>query len=304
MKDIFNFLTALIFVLFLILIGIMRFFMLYMFSDLMYFILYHVFGYRKKVVYKNLKETFPDKSESEIKGLMKKSYKNLTDVLVEGIKAFTMTNRQIRKRHRVLNPELALPLCEEGKSIIGVAGHYCNWEWGSLSASLYMKHKVVGFYKPLSNRWIDRFARWSRARYGTTLASIKETSLNFERFKDCPSIFLMAADQSPSKISQSYWVRFLGRDTAFLHGPEKHARLNNIPVMFIDVQRVKRGYYTVEISMLANNPGQLSEGELTRLYAKKLESVIMAKPANWLWSHRRWKHKWVPGQETPGQEFI
>lgn len=303
MKNIANFLVASIFVLFLIVIGIMPFFVLYLFSDLMYFILYHVIGYRKGVVYKNLKETFPEKPDAEIKDLMKKSYKNLTDVLVEGIKAFTMTNSQIRKRHRVVNPELALPLFKDAKSIIGVAGHYCNWEWGSLSASLFMKHKVVGFYKPLSNLWIDRFARWSRARYGTTLASIKETSLNFERFKDCPSIFLMAADQSPSKISQSHWVRFLGRDTAFLHGPEKHARLNNIPVMFIDVQRVKRGYYTVEISMLAKDPGQLKDGEITWLYAQKLESVILAKPENWLWSHRRWKHKWVPGQETPVKEI-
>jgi KDO2-lipid IV(A) lauroyltransferase len=101
----------------------------------------------------------------------------------------------------------------------------------------------------------------------------------------------MAADQSPGRkyIDKAYWINFLGRDTAFLHGPEKHAVTNNYVVMYIDVQRKKRGYYTIELSVLTDKPSQLSDGEITSRFAKKLESIIYKDPTNWLWSHRRWK---------------
>jgi KDO2-lipid IV(A) lauroyltransferase len=132
---------------------------------------------------------------------------------------------------------------------------------------------------------------WSRTRFGTTLASIKETSLTFETYNNTLTIFLMASDQGMQKhqTERAYWVQFLNRDTPFLHGMEKYARLNNLPVIFTDIQRVKRGYYTIELSILTTNPLELEEGVLTEMYARKLESVILKKPENWLWSHRRWK---------------
>ena len=125
------------------------------------------------------------------------------------------------------------------------------------------------------------------------LFSISETTSTFKDLKDTPTIFLMAADQSPGRkyIDNAYWIDFLGRDTAFLHGPEKHARANNYVVMYIDVQRTKRGYYTVELSLIADKPSELEDGEITSRFAKKLESVINKEPSNWLWSHNRWKLK-------------
>jgi KDO2-lipid IV(A) lauroyltransferase len=131
--------------------------------------------------------------------------------------------------------------------------------------------------------------RWTRTRFGTELASIKGTYKTFENCEGTNTIFLMAADQSPTNRKKSYWIDFFGKETAFLHGPEKYARQYNYPVLYVDVQRQKRGFYTVFLSVLADNPSELKEGEITKRYANKLESIIRNQPENWLWSHRRWK---------------
>ncbi|MBM3436632.1 MAG: lysophospholipid acyltransferase family protein, partial [Bacteroidetes bacterium] len=222
--------------------------------------------------------------------LVRLSYKNLADILVEGIKGFTMTRKQILMRHKVLNPEIIGPYKAAGKSIITLPSHYGNWEWGSLSPGLFIRdYKIIAFYKPLTNPYADRFMSRNRSRTGTELASIYYTTRTFEMQKNEMTAYIMAADQSPSNSRNAVWIEFLGRKTAFLHGPEKHAARYNMPVFFVDIQRVKRGYYTLELSLIAENPSALEPGELTRRYAKKLEEAILKKPENWLWSHKRWK---------------
>lgn len=272
--------------------GLFPFPLLYLFSYVVRFFLYGIFGYRKAVVVENLKGSFPSYGPKEINRLTNLFYKNLVDIILEGFRAFTMSRRQILKRHRITNPELLEEFYNKGQSVIIVAGHYCNWEWGSLSASLQTEFNVVAFYKPLNNRYVDRFVRWSRSRFGTTLAPISDTSLTFEQCRAIRTIYLMAGDQGMPKefMDRAYWVQFLNRETAFLHGMEKHARLNNLPVLYADIQRVKRGYYVIEFSILTQQPLELEEGVLTEMYARKLESIILKKPENWLWSHRRWKH--------------
>lgn len=285
-----NFILAVILIFFILLIGIIPFFLIYLFSDLMFFLLYRVFGYRKKVIYDNLALSFPDKDENELKQLVGLAFKNLTDVIVEGIKGFTMTDNQIRRRHKILNPEIIEPYFKEGKSVIALPTHYGNWEWGALSPGLFVQDfNVVGFYKQLSNPFVDRFLRKNRSRTGTTLVSIYDTPRTFEKLKDTPTIYIMAADQSPSNPRKSYWVDFLGRDTAFIHGPENYARQYDIPLVYAEIQRVKRGYYELSLSVMADNPTELEKGEITKRYAKMLESQINKKPENWLWSHKRWK---------------
>ncbi len=281
-------LTA-VFLFFVLLIGLLPFFVLYLFSDFSRIILYHIAGYRKTVIRQNLIKTFPNLNQDELNKIIGSTYKNMTDILVEGIKSFTMSRKQIRKRHQILNPEILDPYFEQGNSIIAVTGHYANWEWGSLSAGLQTKYKVVAFYKPLSNKWIDKFLRWSRSRFGTSLASIYETSKTFEKYQATKTIFVMAADQSPAKAEKAFWVNFLGRDTAFLHGPEKHAHSNDYPMFYVDIQRIKRGFYQLKLSCLVENPLILNEGEITEKFAKRLETSIKNDPGNWLWSHRRWK---------------
>jgi len=282
-------LLTFVFLFFVLFIGLVPFFVLYIFSDFIRIILYHIVGYRKVVISQNLIKTFPHLCKDELRKIVGSTYKNLTDILIEGIKSFTMSRAQINKRHHILNPEILNPYFEQGKSIIAVTGHYANWEWGSLSAGLQTNYKVVAFYKPLSNKWIDKFLRWSRSRFGTSLASIYETSKTFEKYQSTKTIYVMAADQSPANAEKAYWVNFLGRDTAFLHGPEKHAVNNNYPVFYVDIQRVKRGYYQLELSCLVENPQNTTEGEITGKFAKRLETSIKNDPGNWLWSHRRWK---------------
>ncbi len=290
--NILNFILAVILFFFIFLIGIIPLRILYLFSDLVYFFLYYIFGYRKKIVYDNIRRSFPELPENEIKRLVRLSYKNLSDVLVEGIKGFTMTKSQLKRHHKVLNPEVLDEYYDKGISIITLPNHYGNWEWGAMSPALQAKHKIVALYKPLSNKYIDGFMRKNRSRTGSFLGSIYNTGRIFEEYtENGPSLFILASDQSPSNAKKAYWVKFLGRDTAFLHGPETYARRHNLPVFFVDIQRVKRGFYELDLILLTENPNDLAPGELTQMYAAKLESVIREKPENWLWSHRRWKLK-------------
>jgi Kdo2-lipid IVA lauroyltransferase/acyltransferase len=282
---------AILFIMSVLIIGILPVRVLYGLSDILKFIAFRIISYRKVLVRNNLASSFPGIKEEEIKRLTRLYYKNLADILIEGLWAFTISKKQILKRYRIINPEVLRSFSDSGQSLIGVTGHYTNWEWGSLSASLQTDFNVIAFYKPMTNKYIDRFARWSRSRFGTTLASIKETSISFEKWKDSKTLFLMAADQGmPKQFSErAYWIQFLNHEIPFLHGMEKHARLNNLPVIYIDVQRERRGWYTLELSVLSEKPPDLENGRLTELYARKLESVILRKPENWLWSHNRFK---------------
>jgi len=249
-----------------------------------------VFGYRKDIVLSNLKLCFPELSDDERKDMLVPIYKNLTDIIIEGIKSFTIGKGQVVKRHKILNPDFFQQYIDKGQSVIAITAHYNNWEWGSLSAALQVDMNVVGLYKPLSNQWVDRFLKWSRSRSGTILAPIHETTAAFESYADQTAIFLMAADQNPANPEKAYWVDFLGQETAFLHGPEKHAKRNKLPIVYIDIVRKRRGYYTIVMSELINNPMDYKEGEITQAYASKVEEMIRRYPPNWLWSHRRWKH--------------
>nr|WP_319398522.1 lysophospholipid acyltransferase family protein [uncultured Carboxylicivirga sp.] len=280
-----------LFYFFIVLIGILPFFILYGLSDFARIVIGNWIKYRRNVIVENLTRVFPDKKEAEINKLVKLVYKNLADNLAESLKTFTLRKSTIAKRHKILNPELLEKYLNNGQSVIGVTAHYNNWEWGSVSAGIQTPYHYIAFYKPINNRIIDKAILKSRSRCGTQLVSIYETSKCFEENKNNPSIYLMAADQGPSakQIKHSYWIDFLGQKTAFLHGIEKHAKANNYPVVYIDIQRVKRGYYTVELSELCDDPSKLDDGELTKRYAKKVEEIIIAQPENWLWSHKRWK---------------
>jgi Kdo2-lipid IVA lauroyltransferase/acyltransferase len=285
-----NLILSFLLIFFITILGLIPFFILYPLSDLVSFVLYRIVGYRKSVVRANLKQSFPHLDKRSLRRLEKLSYKNLSDVLLEGIKGFTMTRGQILRRHLVVNPEILDSFKAVGRTVITLPSHYGNWEWGSLSPGLYIKeYKIVAFYKPLTNPYADRFVRTNRSRTGTTLASIYKTNATFDSQKNELAAYIMAADQSPSNTKNAVWINFLGRETAFLHGPEKYATRYNYPVFFVDIQRVKRGYYQLELSLLSDNPAELEPGEITRLYAAKLEEVILKKPENWLWSHRRWK---------------
>jgi len=274
---------------FIFLIGILPFKVLYFFSDIARFFLHRVFGYRTRVIRSNLERCFPEKSKEEIDKLIAKSYKNLTDIMVEGFKAFTMTRKQLAERHKIINSEILDQFKDSSKNIIATPCHYGNWEWGSMAPGLQLDYQIVGFYTPFSNPYIDKFMRNNRSRTGAKLISTRKTSATFDELTNSRTVFIMAADQSPSKPEKAIWVNFLGQKTAFLDGPERHARLRDIPVIFTDIQRVKRGYYTLELSYISLNPKETEKGEITTNYASRLEKIIRNKPEDWLWSHKRWK---------------
>jgi KDO2-lipid IV(A) lauroyltransferase len=158
-----------------------------------------------------------------------------------------------------------------------------------MAPSLQLRYQIVTFYTKLSNPHLERFIKNNRSRTGALLAPTSSTTRTFDELKNEEIVFIMAADQSPSKPEKAIWVDFLGIKTAFLDGPERHARTRNIPVIFADIQRVKRGHYELELSFITENPKETQYGEITASYAKRLEKIIRHKPENWLWSHKRWK---------------
>jgi KDO2-lipid IV(A) lauroyltransferase len=274
------------------LFAIVPFKLLYIFSDFLYFILYKVLKYRLDVVRDNLKKCFPEKSDKELREIEKLSYHNIADITVESLKAFTMSEKQIFDRHKIINVEENKEMFTNSGGIIALPNHYGNWEWGALSC-MQLPWPGIALYKPLSNKHLDNYVQKNRSRLGTKLESIYNTARVFIANKNLNKIYVMASDQSPSNSIKSYWVNFLGRETAFLHGLEVYAHKYNYPAVFVDIQRVKRGYYELELTILSLEPQNLKDGELTNIYAKKLEEVIRKKPQDWLWSHKRWKLKKV-----------
>jgi KDO2-lipid IV(A) lauroyltransferase len=264
---------------------------MYIISDIFRFLIYNFIPYRKKVVISNLKKSFPEKSDKEIQYLTKKFYLNFCDITLETIKGFSMSKKQTLQRFKVLNPELADKYFEEGKDNIILAGHYCNWEWGILACDMQFKHTVAALYKKMSNPYAESYSKKKRSRFGGDLVTLEDSKEYFVAQKEKPVGYIMAADQNPSNPQKAVWVNFLNQETGFLAGPEKYAATLNIPVIYYDVQRVKRGYYTLEVIDISEKPQKLERGILTKIYADTLDKIIRKKPENWLWSHKRWKYE-------------
>jgi len=279
-----------IFLGFILFLKIIPFFFLYLVSDMMYFFMYYILKYRRKVVYRNLENSFPGKSRKEIRKIARAFYRNLSDILVESVKGYSMSPESFRKRYKVENFEFVAQYLKKGRTVIALASHYGNWEWGIEAVAPVFKEKVVALYKPLSNKYIDKYLKEKRRKGGMSLVPIFETRETFDESVENPTLFIMAADQNPGIVSKAIWVPFLNRETACLHGPESYARRYNTPLVYFDVQRVKRGYYTLFIRDLYKNPAQTQTGFVTGLYMQTLEKIIQEKPQNWLWSHKRWKH--------------
>jgi Kdo2-lipid IVA lauroyltransferase/acyltransferase len=284
-----HYITYIIFRLFVLIFSLIPFRVLFAFADGIFYLVYYVVGYRKQVVFENLRMSFPEKTEAEITRIARQFYHHLADLLIESLKAFSMTEAAIVKRYRYNDVKFLDELYGKGRQAICVGGHFGNWEWGGIASGSQLKHKPVGFYKPLSNKYIDAYMQRTRVQGRSVLASIARTSETFNTDWGEPAIFYMVADQSPSSARLAYWVDFLNQETATLHGPEKYARVHNLPVVFASVIKIKRGYYTVDFKMLEPEPAKTRTGEITTRYMKMLEEVIRKNPEYYLWSHRRWK---------------
>lgn len=264
---------------------------LYLLSDTLSLLFNYIVQYRKSVIKHNLKKVFPDLSKSEMQKIIRDFYRNLTDILLESIKANTISEKTIRKRYKFRNIDLLDASFASGKSVIASAAHLANWEWGALSFGMHTKHTAVGFYKPLSNTFVDNYIHRVRSKFGTVLASIYETRQWFEKDFGQPACYIMVSDQNPGNRHKAHWVDFLGQDTACLHGLDNYARSMDLPVYFCDIRRIRRGHYEVVMELIEQEPSAFTEGAITKKYMKHLEQKILANPSSWLWSHKRWKHK-------------
>ena len=272
------------------LFGLLPFGAVYKVADFLSWLLYSVIGYRKEVVFKQLRASFPNKSAIEIENIARASYKNLADIIVESIKGFSMTEVDFRSHYIFKNYEATNELMAKGQNTVHIAAHYANWEWGVIAYPLYVTSPVVGFYKPLSNVYIEKYGRKMRGKFNIQLIPIGQTAQAFIDFKDTPATYAFISDQS-TWSDKAHWVYFLGQDTACPPGADKYARALNATVFHLNVQRIKRGFYVLNVEILAENAASLPEEEVTKRYMAKLERVILEKPEDWLWSHKRWKKK-------------
>lgn len=278
---------------FLYFISILPFPVLYALSSGIYVLLFYVFGYRKKVVFTNLRNSFPEKSEKEIIRIQKNYYKFLADLLVEVFKSLTISNKQLARRC-YYPPETKVLLDElrsKNQNIVIVLGHYGNWEWAATAFGITQNYSLWGVYLPLSNKYFNRMVVRMRSRFGTGLIPIKENVKYIERLKDTQGFALgLIADQTP-KPDRAHWMTFLNQDTPVYLGAEKYAKKLNYPVVFMSIKQVKRGHYTVTGELLIENPAAYAPGEITEIHTRRLEEDILAYPDIWAWSHKRWKHK-------------
>ncbi len=267
---------------------------LYFFSDLSYYLLYDVIRYRRGVVRANLKHAFPKKTLSEIKKIERRYYRNMCDIFVELYKLIHISEKEMKRRCVFKNTEILDRYYDKGKSVIGVLGHFGNWEW--MASYLLWTTRQVNFYplyKPIHDPVTDRMMVKIRSRFGATPVPKNDILRLIINNKREGTLFLAAfiADQTPNENNLNFWMDFLNQDTPVLLGTEKIATKFNLPVISLCMRKVRRGYYEVDFVDICEEPAVLAPGELTVMHTRLLEQCIREAPELWLWSHRRWKHK-------------
>lgn len=279
------------------LMAYMPFGVLYVISDVLYFIVYHVFGYRKKVVEKNLRESFPEKSDEEIKTIMKKFYGFFADYFVETIKLLHVSDDEIRRRFVFHDMEVIDRCFDQGRSIVIYAAHFGNWEWLP-SVTLWSRHdfhdKVFAqVYRPLENEWFDKFFLKLRGRFNSLSFTKKSVFRDLIRLRQQGKLSITGfmSDQHPSLNDGGYVTRFLNHDTAMISGTETLARKLDFAVLYFEIYRPSRGHYECTVRDVALNPKDEQPDAITEKYTRMLETQIRKQPEIWLWTHKRWKHK-------------
>ena len=267
--------------------------LLYVLSDLIYLVVYKVFGYRSKVVTNNLRNSFPEKSDAEIKKIRNQFYHHFGDLIVESLKNFSITKKDAVARFVVKNPEVLQPFYEQGRSVLLVGGHYNNWEVLAMGIDHYIPHQSVAIYHRLANKFLNEKVLSSREKFGLNMISRQEVKDFFANSSGVTAT-IFGADQSPSISKKVYWTHFLNQDTPVMFGVEKFAKEKDAVVVFGRINKVKRGYYDFEMEVLFENPLECRYGEITEAHTRMLEKQILEDPQYWLWTHKRWKRKPTP----------
>lgn len=273
---------------FIFLVGILPFPVLYFLSDC-FALVVRLVGYRKDVIQTNLRNSFPEKTEEEIRRLTREYYAYLCDITLETFKIMRMSEAEVRKHIQVLNPEVSHRLREQNKSFILALGHYGNWEWFGQAFQLFTSHQIVIIYHPLANPYFDRMMQRSRTRFNMEITTMQQSMRTMLANRDRITATAFAADQAAP--INSHWMTFLNQDSSVFNGIDKMARKLNIPVVYCHANRPRRGYYTLELEVIVEDPSKMKENEITEIFMRRLEKDIRENPGLWLWSHRRWKNK-------------
>jgi len=266
---------------------------LYLLSDILYLLMYHVAGYRKKVVLKNLEKAFPEYNKFEIKRIAKLFFQHLCDLMLESAVSHFYSESKALKKITYKNPELLNELYGKGKQVMAVLGHYGNWEYMS-SLALVIDYPVVAIYKPLHNKYFDRMVQKNRNTFGVITVPMEKIARRLIEYhkNNTPVLTLNLGDQRPLYHQIQYWTKFMGLDTPMFLGTEKLARKLDAAVVFLKIRKVTRGRYEMEAELICESPADLKPYEITDRHVGILEDLIREEPAYWLWSHKRWKHSY------------
>ena len=264
---------------------------LYAFSTFLYFLAYYVVRHRERVIRDQLAQVFPSLSDAERTAIHKRFLKNFCDVMVEVLKSASMSASDMSARVRILNLAMARNYLDAGQSVMLVTSHLGNWEWLLQSCTLQLGYPVDAAYKPLHDGWAERLMLQIRSRFGARLIPAKELLADFLRRSGVIRALAVNADQAPVSTDKRYWTQFLRQETAFYIGAEQIARAVRLPMLYLTMRRIRRGFYEVQIQPLWNGREAMEPNAITERYARACEIDVFESPADWLWSYRRWRLK-------------
>ena len=262
---------------------------LYKLSDFLFLVLYRGLGYRTKVVLTNLRKSFPDKNEQEIKGIADEFYRFFFDLIIETIRLFSMPKSELVEHCEVNDIDVFDRFAQKGQQVIIAGGHYCNWELAAMAICIKIPHTGVAIYHPLKNKFLNHKLQESRGRFGMEMVTTRDVKTFYAENHQRTIATIFGTDQAPSNPNNAYWTMFLNQETPVFLGAERYAIQYDCPVIFLKVTRVKRGYFTVDAELVCETPSKMQAGEITEAHTRILEKKICTAPEYWLWTHRRWK---------------
>jgi KDO2-lipid IV(A) lauroyltransferase len=297
-----SFIAYLLFLIFLYPLSYLPLEVLYFLSNILFFLVFYVFRYRRKIVRGNLERSFPEKSSIELDLIERAFYFHLCGLVAESFKAFNISREELLRRVTFENPEYVNSLYEQGKSVVVLMGHSGSWEWAGLAVPMLVKFNCFAIYHDLEQPYLNKLIKKSRSRFGINMLSAFVAKSFYTIEHEKPFLYALIADQTPSNSLTAYWSKFLQQDTSFYAGPERSIRQLNCAVVYVDVLKPKRGHYVIHAYPLCEDPSKLAPGEITEQYIRLLETSIRKNPEHWLWSHNRWKRP--KPEPTPIAQFV
>ena len=281
-------------------LSLLPYWILYRVSDVLFVLVYYLIRHRRNVVTENIRKSFPELSKQEQNKIARTSYVQFCDLIIESVKNFSISETQAKRRAVVVNPEIADQFYKQGRSVALVLGHNANWEIMAVGGGKHLMHDLTVIFHPLKNKFFNKKVHDSRSQFGTRMVSKEEVAQFLASQSDNPIALVFVADQSPvmKKGKKVYWTNFMNQDTPIAFGPEMYAKKYNLPVIFAEVKRVKRGFYEAELRLLEADPRSTEEHDITERHVRALEDQIRQDPRHYLWTHKRWKHKRIVDEEA------